>query len=298
LLKNKKNGWGKCKFILIFIRQKTDNHSFTNKTFNMFLEGNLFKLAAEYNDPVSYWLPLNEKLVYLNELIGHSVKIHYQGIINCIKCGRRTPKSYQQGFCYQCFMTAPEADPGIINPELDMAHEGISRDMEWAKTYSLVEHTVYLSLTSGIKVGVTRSSNVYTRWIDQGASQAISLAKTPYRHLAGIIEVELKKHFNDKTNWQDMLCGRTNGNTDLIAEKKRAAMLLPEELKTYLTEDDSITHINYPVTRYLDKVKSIDIEKLTGFSGILTGIKGQYLMFDDMVLNVRKYGGYLVSFEY
>lgn len=264
----------------------------------MIERGNLFKMLTEFSDPVQYKLPLNEKFIFMNELIGQKISIRYEGIINCIKCGKETKKSYNQGFCYSCFMTAPEADPAIVNPELDMAHLGISRDMEWAKTYSLVEHAVYLSLTSSVKVGVTRSSNLVTRWIDQGATQGIVIARTPYRHLAGVIEVALKQYFNDKTNWKDMLSNRTSGTTDLLAEKQRAYQFFPDELKMYISENEDIIRINYPISAFYPEVKSIDIEKIIVFSGILTGIKGQYLMFEDKVLNIRKYGGYLVSIEY
>jgi len=261
----------------------------------MIIEGNLLKMTSVFNDVVRYSLPLGSKMLGMNLLIGQEIELEWLKQINCIKCGKSTNKSFNQGFCYNCFLTAPESDPAVVRPELDQAHLGISRDMEWAKTYSLVEHSVYLSVTSGVKVGVTRSQNIMTRWIDQGASQAIVLAHTPYRHLAGVIEVALKEHFDDKTKWQDMLCGRTSGNLNLTENKEKAANLLPPELQQYVSDDNEIVKINYPISNYPQKIKSIDLEKTVKFKDILTGIKGQYLYFGDMVINIRKYQGYLVK---
>jgi len=265
----------------------------------MIKKGNIIKMISEVNNSeVQYFLPIGGENLFLNDFIGNDIKISYEDVINCIKCGKKTNKSFNQGFCYTCFLTAPEADPAVVRPELDQAHLGISRDMEWAKKYSLVEHTVYLSVTSGVKVGVTRSSNTIVRWVDQGATHAITLAKTPYRNLAGQIEVTLKDYFDDKTKWQDMLCNRISGNTDLHEQKIKAISYLPDELKQYASTENNITEIKYPVMNYPDKVSSIDIEKEKSFEGMLTGIKGQYLFFNSKVINVRKYQGYLMSFEY
>jgi hypothetical protein len=265
----------------------------------MEVSGNILKMQTSLADVVDYKLPIGDHLVPMNPLIGQKISLHYEGQINCIKCGRRTKTSFQQGFCYSCFQTAPEADPAIIRPELDLAHEGISRDMEWAKKYSLTEHVVYLAISSGLKVGVTRASQYTTRWMDQGAVSAILLAKTPYRQLAGLIEVELKDHFADKTNWRNMLSNRIQEGIDLENEKNKAADLLSHELQQYVSEEDCLTSIDYPVIQYPQKIKSINLDKQGDFKGVLTGIKGQYLMFDySHVINIRKYGGYHLDIEY
>lgn len=264
----------------------------------MIFRGNLLKMTSVYNTPVDYYLTLENEQIHVNKLLGQNIKISFAGLINCIKCGRKTNKSFSQGFCYPCFTTAPEAEPAVVSPELDMAHLGISRDMEWAKTHSLIDHFVYLAVSSGLKVGVTRHTQIPTRWIDQGASYAIKLAKTPYRNLAGQIEVELKKHFADKTNWRNMLANIYDSQINLLEEKNRASALLSTDLRKYITEDNEISHISYPVLEYPTKVNSLNLDKNPVFEGKLMGIKGQYLIFaNGIVMNIRSHGGYFVNFE-
>ncbi|MBW6482801.1 MAG: DUF2797 domain-containing protein [Vicingaceae bacterium] len=261
--------------------------------------GTLLKMKTQLQDEVQYHLPMGEELVYLNELIGQTIKLTYENAIYCIKCGRKTVKSFNQGFCYPCFRDAPEAADWIINPEKSQAHLGIAdRDLEYEQAVQLQPHIVYLSLTSGIKVGVTRHTQVPTRWIDQGASQAIKLAETPNRYLAGIIEVGLKNHIADKTNWQQML-KNIQPNLDLIAEREKVKLWVDEAYHQYFDIENNIIHINYPVLNYPVKVTSIGFEKVPEYEGKLVGIKGQYLIFENgIVLNIRKYSGYLVQLEY
>lgn len=261
--------------------------------------GNLLKMSSELNKPVDYYMNFDKDGIYLNELLNKTISIKYSGIINCIKCGRKTNKSFSQGFCFPCFQTAPEADPAIVKPELDQAHLGISRDMEWAKTHSLVDHYVYLAISSGLKVGVTRHTQIPTRWIDQGAESAIKIARTPNRNTAGRIEVELKQHFADKTNWRNMLTNKVVGGVDLLSEKRRALSLLTQEFLQYKSDEDEVFEITYPVLDYPIKVNSLSLDKMPEFEGRLTGIKGQYLIFGNgIVFNVRAHSGYLVEIEY
>lgn len=262
------------------------------------MQGNLHKMHTELADIVNYYLPLSNERVYMNDLLGKKISFTYKNLINCIKCGRKTNKSFSQGFCFPCFTTAPETEECVLRPELCRAHEGIARDMEFAKTHCLIDHFVYLSLTSDIKVGVTRNTQIPTRWIDQGATEAVIIAKTPNRYLAGAIEVELKKHLPDKTNWRNMLKGVVKGENDLLAVKSQVKTLLPSELQEYFYTENEITQINYPHLETPIKVTSLNFDKEPKVKGILTGIKGQYLIFDNQnVLNIRKFGGYLVSFE-
>ena len=167
--------------------------------------GIIEKMRTHLEDPVQYELPMGKDMIPMNELIGRYILFKWEGEINCISCGRNTNKSFAQGFCYPCFINAPETSECILRPQLCQAHEGIARDMDWAEQHCLQSHFVYLAISSNAKVGVTRSIQIPTRWIDQGAWQAIKLAKTPNRYIAGLIEVALKEHISDRTQWQRML---------------------------------------------------------------------------------------------
>lgn len=259
--------------------------------------GPVSKMTVRLDNPVMYTLTLGEENVACNPLLGQKLTLTWKNEIRCMHCGRVTKKSFAQGYCYPCFVSIPETEECVLNPELCRAHEGIARDMEWAKEHCLQDHFVYLALSSELKVGVTRQSQIPTRWIDQGASKAIRLARTPNRYLAGCIEVELKKHLTDKTNWRNMLTNKL-AEMDLLEKKNLVANLLPETLGQYVTNEDEVVEINYPSLSVPAKVNSIDIEKKNPLTGILTGIKGQYLIFDNtIVINVRKYGGYVFELE-
>ena len=263
-------------------------------------EGNLLKMRTELDDAtneVHYFLPLGEKHVHLNPLIGRHITLTYQHQINCIRCGRRTSKSFGQGFCYPCFRNAPEADACILHPELCQAHLGISRDMEWSKTHCLQPHFVYLAYSGGLKVGVTRATQIPTRWIDQGATQGIRIAQTPNRHLAGKIEVFLKQYFADKTNWQRMLKNTPPAvPVDLLEERHKAISYLKKDFSEFLFDDKSITEIKYPVTQYPTKIKSFTFDKVDTVSFVLAGIRGQYLIgINGEVINIRRHNGYYVT---
>ncbi len=265
--------------------------------------GTIFKMETSIlpgeNDwikRVQYQLPLSEKKVNMNELVGIEIKLSYEGEIHCIHCGRQTKKSFSQGYCYPCFISLPQTDVCILRPELCEAHLGISRDMEWSERNCLQDHFVYLAVSSGLKVGVTRSSQIPTRWIDQGAWRAIKLACTPNRYIAGTIEVELKKHLQDKTNWRHMLTDTIDRTIDLAIAKERTVELLPAGMQDYVTLDDEIQEFQYPVQYYPVKIRSINLDKSPRFSGRLIGIKGQYLIFEKgYVINIRKYGGYKLT---
>ncbi|HEY4798909.1 MAG TPA: DUF2797 domain-containing protein [Bacteroidia bacterium] len=264
--------------------------------------GRISKLRTALGDGVIYHLPLEDKLIPLNELVGKNISLQYQHEIYCVACGKQTKKSFAQGFCYNCFVSSPENAECILRPELCRAHEGKGRDAEWERDHHLQEHFVYLAYSSEVKVGVTRSTQIPTRWIDQGAWAVIRYAKVPYRYLAGVIEVEMKKYFTDKTSWRKMLASPTASTQDalkrLLESKQNAKNFLPEELRQYYSDDDTITEINYPVLKYPAKVKSVDLEKQNLLSGKLMGIKGQYLIMENnSVMNIRKHSGYVVSVE-
>lgn len=261
--------------------------------------GNLLKMHGKADDPVKYTLNLGGMPISMNEITGRHIQLDYLHRINCIACGRETKTSFFQGYCFPCFSTLPQTDTCIMQPETCRAHLGISRDMEWSKSHCLVDHIVYLALTSNVKIGVTRESQVPSRWIDQGAWQAVRLARTPNRYLAGIMEMALKSVFTDKTSWQKMLKGINDESIDLLDEKGKAWGALPAELQEFMIEDDDITILDYPVKDYPARVKSVNFDNDNGIDGILTGIRGQYIIIDnEKVFNVRRHNGYLVRLAY
>ena len=262
----------------------------------MKIQGNLLKMSALYSSPIQYKIFLGGKEIDLNSLIGKPIRIQYLHQINCIRCGRVTQKSFAQGYCYPCFQTAPETEECVLRPELCQAHEGIARDFAYAETHCLIDHYVYLSFTSNVKVGVTRHTQIPTRWIDQGALQAIKVAKTPNRYLAGCIEVDLKAHFADKTNWRQML-SNDNVSVSLSEIKEEAAGLLDPEYHKFLVKDSAPVPLEYPgSTADLPALRSISLDKDPVVQGQLVAIKGQYLIFEDgAALNVRKHDGYLIE---
>ena len=264
----------------------------------MELAGNIRKMESVVEEVIHYSLPVGDQAIDMNSLLGREIWMHYENRINCLKCGRETRKSFAQGYCYPCFVSAPETEECVLRPELCRAHKGEARDMDYAKKQCLIEHVVYLALTSGLKVGVTRISQVPFRWIDQGAVRALELARTPNRYTAGLIEVALKSHIADKTNWRNMLSGADPGDTDLLTEKEKLAGLLPGDLAEFITTGHGITELKYPVLKYPSKIKSLNLDKDPDVKGILTGIKGQYLIFEDSsVINLRKFGGYYIRIK-
>ncbi|MFC2086102.1 DUF2797 domain-containing protein [Bacteroidota bacterium] len=260
--------------------------------------GNLIKMKTHHENPVVYQLELGGSTISLNELIGKNIRFEFQNEINCLSCGRRTKKSFAQGYCYPCFISIPETEECVLRPELCLAHEGIARDMEYAQKHCLNDHFVYLAVSSGLKVGVTRSSQIPTRWIDQGAIRAIKLARTPNRYTAGLIEVALKRNMADKTNWRNMLTNKIDDLVDLLVEKNKVINLLNSDLKIYRDSDDQVYVFHYPVNEYPQKVSSLNFDKTQVIEGVLQGIKGQYLIFENNeVINIRKFGGYKVLFK-
>ena len=261
-------------------------------------EGNLFKMPAEFGSPIQYKLHLGEDEIAVNSLLGQKISFEFDGRINCVACGRLTKKAFGQGFCYPCFANAPENAECIVRPELCEGHLGRGRDPEWEQKHHVQPHYIYLALSSGLKVGITRGTQIPTRWIDQGASSAIILAEVPYRQLSGKIEVALKEFYNDKTNWQRMLKNDVL-DADLLQSKAEAKERLPEELQQYVTDDEQVWSLEFPSLDTPPKVKSIRLEKQPTLEGVLTGIKGQYLILDNLnVINIRNHAGYFVSFNY
>ncbi len=260
------------------------------------LRDSLKKMRTELLDVVNYKLNINGKDHLMNDYLERQIKILWKGSIIC-HCGKEKKKLFRSGFCYNCYWTLPQASQSIFKPELCTAHLGIEeRDLNWEKEFQLTKHYVYLANSSGIKVGITRSTQGIIRWMDQGASQAILLAEVPNRRLSGDIEVALKPFVADVTNWRKMLSGDPEP-IDLVKVKHQLISHVPSNLKEYILKEDSITEIKYPVKQYPKKIKSVKLEKNNLVEGKLLGIKGQYLILDqERVFNVRSHEGFIVEF--
>ena len=263
----------------------------------MTYEGVLNKMQTQFENPIQYFLIFQDSFLNMNQLLNKNIEINFVGF-QCLNCGKKK-KIFRQGFCYDCFFSSPAVGDWIMKPELSTAHLGIQdRDLAYEERVQLQPHIVYLALSSEVKVGVTRKTQVPTRWIDQGAEKAISIVEVPNRYLAGITEVALKSHFADKTNWRKML---TNDIvfTDLIKEREKLQSLLPNEVQEYFhLEKNDLYEMNYPVLEYPSKISSLSLDKTPNYSGKLTGIKGQYLIFEDgTVFNIRSNEGYIVRIE-
>jgi hypothetical protein len=257
--------------------------------------GILKKMKTSLDQEVSYRLLLDSE-VKLSDFIGTQITMQWTGNIFCQSCGKSTKKSFGEGFCYPCFTSAPEAAECIIRPELCRAHLGEGRNPEWEQKHHNVPHVVYLAASDTVKVGVTRATQIPTRWIDQGAASAIILAETPNRYEAGVLEVALKSFFTDKTNWQRMLKNEIDDSIDLIDEKWSLHDQLPADLQQYFSENDEVIQFTYPVLQFPTKVASLGFDKSPEIHGVLEGIKGQYLIFQGgQVVNIRKHTGYEIQ---
>ena len=269
----------------------------------MKLQGNLHKMHTDAVDPVSYRLEMGGRSITLNEWLGREIHLEYLQQIECIHCGRNTKKSFSQGFCYPCFSSLAQCDMCILSPEKCHFHLGTCREPEWAQSHCMRPHVIYLSNTSGVKIGITRETQVPTRWIDQGALQALPILQVSQRYHAGLVEQAFKQHLNDRTNWRNMLKNEV-APTDLYEVYEtwwpRVRSELPPELLNDVVEVASpggVVEFNYPALKYPSKITSFNLDKNPQVTGVLEAIKGQYLIFDTGVINIRKYGGYLVSLE-
>jgi len=267
--------------------------------------GTLRKMRShlDENQQVQYQLPVGDALLDLNPLIGSELTLTHTGKILCCNCGKKTKKSYSQGHCYVCMQKLASCDMCIMKPETCHYAAGTCREPSWGEANCFVPHYVYLSNTSGIKVGITRHTQLPTRWIDQGATQGLPIFKVETRFISGLVETALAEMIADKTNWRTML----KGNADDVDLKAQAQTLIPqitERLAAITAEhgefavtqlDEPIEPIHFPVSEFPTKITSHNFDKNPEVKGILKGIKGQYLIFDTGVINVRKFGSYEIS---
>ncbi|CAJ2376027.1 MAG: conserved hypothetical protein [Arenicellales bacterium IbO2] len=267
------------------------------------MRGVLRKMKASSSpEGVAYQLPVGKKLLPLGRRIGAQLSLAFTGDIFCIACGNKTKKSFSRGYCFPCARTLAECDLCIMRPHTCHHHLGTCRDETWAASHCMQPHCVYLANSSGLKVGITRAANVPARWLDQGATQAVVLFTVKNRLHSGLLENELAKYLSDRTDWRKMLRGAP-APLDLRAEAKRllaeaadglAALKAQHPELEWRTENSAPLEFSYPVARYPEKIASLDFHKRAEIAGRLDGIKGQYLILDCGVINVRKFSGYEV----
>ncbi|MDA0822070.1 MAG: DUF2797 domain-containing protein [Proteobacteria bacterium] len=262
--------------------------------------GIITKMKTRLEDLVQYSLPIGDQELALNLLIGQTLSLRYTGNIVCDACGRKTKKSFAQGHCFPCMQKLAACDMCIMKPETCHYHLGTCREPSWGETHCMIDHVVYLANTSGIKVGITRATQIPTRWMDQGATQALPIFKVRTRQISGLVEVALAENMADKTNWRAMLKG-DNHAIDLASKAAAAIPRLADTLAAISERfgsdaverlEASTVDINYPVAQYPKKITSFNFDKNPLVEGTLIGIKGQYLMFDTGVINLRKFTSY------
>ena len=266
------------------------------------LTGNLEKMKAEADTPVKYRIPVGDAFYPVSERIGQSLRLEFTGSIHCVECGRITKKSFAQGHCYPCFKSLASCDMCIMKPETCHYHLGTCRQPEWGETHCMQDHIVYLANSSGLKVGITRGTQIPTRWIDQGATQAIPMFRVKNRLHSGLLEVAIKKQVSDKTDWRKLLKGEAEP-VDLVEMRKQIVSNAKDDLEKLKMENPALEwevlndppiSLAYPVEQYPEKISSLNFDKTPIIEGILKGIKGQYLIFDIGVINIRKFSGYEV----
>lgn len=259
-------------------------------------QGVLKKMMTENAVEIQYYLDMQTDFLHMNQLLHKEISLNFVGY-ECLNC-HSNKEIYRQGYCKSCFFDAPNAGDWIMRPELSTAHlDQEDRDLAYEKSVQLQPHIVYLANSGNVKVGVTRQTQVPTRWIDQGAHEAIEIVAVPNRYLAGITEVALKNHVGDKTNWRKMLKNEIE-DVSLVEWREKLKEFIPEEAAPYFIDNKTTTHLKFPVIKYPEKPKSLNLIKTLAYKGTLIGIKGQYLIFEDQtVFNVRSNEGLVVSIQ-
>lgn len=265
------------------------------------VHGMLRKMNTHYTPEtglVSYTLNLDgEGVLELNPLVGHEIHLDFAGEIHCVACGKLIPKTFNGGYCYPCSIKLAECDICIVKPERCHFHLGTCRDPAWGESYCFQQHTLYLARSSSIKIGITRSVQQIHRWMDQGAIEVREIGFFESRYQVGLAEAAIAKTIQDKTNWRKML---KNQVTDEPFEPyfKEALKIVSEEQSNSLLSDGQVYSFHYPVQRYPYKVNSKKFDKYPSYSSKLMGIKGQYLIFEEHVVNLRSQGGYVITLSY
>jgi hypothetical protein len=253
--------------------------------------------------------PVSNPPISLNAYVGKKIQLTFTGQIRCVDCGRPTSKSFNQGSCFPCFTKKASNDLCILQPTRCHYHLGTCREPEWGEKNCFQSHSLYLAISSGPKVGITKEKKIENRWIDQGASLAIEVLKTDSRIEAGFLEEWMGKFIPDKTAWQKMVSGEPDlGLFDLTREREKffkaiskANLEFPESgtkkksIGIYPSQSKKPTQIIYPIQSY-PKAKSIKMEPGKKISSELLGIKGQYLLLGDGVINLRNLEGHRIEY--
>lgn len=273
---------------------------------SVFYTGCLDKMQITPSVPAQYALPLDKTLVPMNAYIGQPIRLRHTGIIRCTHCQRVTKTSFNQGYCFPCFKALAQCDSCIVSPEKCHLHLGTCREPDWAETHCQIDHVIYLANSSGIKVGITRASQMPTRWLDQGAIQALPIARVANRRLSGLFEVLCKSFVADKTNWRALLKADAQ-RVDLYAVRERLLLDVGDGIAqlqnqfgvnaVQVLSNESEQCFVYPVASYQEKVSTHNFDKTPMVEGELLGIKGQYLLLDTGALNIRKFTAYEVEFS-
>lgn len=269
---------------------------------------NFDKMTTELVDGVAqYSIGVGENTINLNLCLGKKLRLSFKKEIHCTHCGQLTKKSYSGGYCYPCSARLPECDMCILKPELCHYSLGTCRDPVWGQANCMSSHFVYLSNSSGLKVGITRANQIPTRWIDQGAVAGLPVLKVSTRYQSGVFEKLFSSEIKDKTDWRKMLKGNIE-EIDLEEKRKELFDLFPESIdqmegkfgpnQIEILECGTVTHIKFPVLEYPEKITSLSLDKNEVVEGTLMGIKGQYLIFDTGVINIRTHTGYKVELEF
>lgn len=266
--------------------------------------GSLSKMKAHLEAPVQYAFRLGDEEVPVNPLVGKQPRLEYLGAIHCSHCGRKTKTSFSQGYCYPCMQKLAQCDVCIMSPEKCHYDQGTCREPSWGEQFCMTDHIVYLANSSGVKVGITRASQVPTRWIDQGATQALAILRVATRQQSGFAEDLLRSQVADKTNWRALLKGDA-APVDLLAIREQlfdacgaGISGLQQRFGLQAIQPLSaaeVLEIRYPIEAYPAKISSFNLDKQPLAEGTLLGIKGQYLMFDTGVINIRKYTAYQLA---
>ncbi|MBD9655920.1 MULTISPECIES: DUF2797 domain-containing protein [unclassified Pseudomonas] len=266
--------------------------------------GALSKMATQLDAPVQYAFRLGDEQIAVNPMIGKTVRLEFLGAIHCSHCGRKTKTSFSQGYCYPCMQKLAQCDLCIMSPERCHYDAGTCRDPGWGEQFCMTDHVVYLANSSGIKVGITRATQIPTRWIDQGATQALPIMRVATRQQSGFVEDLLRSQVADKTNWRALLKGDA-APVDLLHVREQifdacagGITTLQERFGLQAVQplnEQSVVEIRYPIEGYPAKITSFNLDKNPVAEGTLLGIKGQYLMFDTGVINIRKYTAYQIA---
>lgn len=276
-------------------------------------EGTLQKLSVQWGEPARYELLLSAPETIgsgsgtaapgldVNALLGRVLDIEYLEHIACCHCGRRTRKSFAQGYCYPCFRSLARCDLCVVSPDRCHYAAGTCREPEWGESFCMQPHLVYLANSTGPKVGITRRGAERGRWLDQGATQGLVIMEAPTRHLAGLAEVAVGRYLTDRTDWRALVRGDAEPvDLPLLRDRLRRLdaddPLVDDQVRW--APDYAPLALSYPILRYPSRIRRFRLERDRRVRATLVGVKGQFLLFDQGVLNVRQHTGFHVRLRW